>query len=638
MNNTFSFLLKLSIFDFLLFADDQSIIPGYLGQPSGTLIDISMEKVNLSDKEQAESELPIKEVRKRRSVVDLFKSYPQRMETEWKHLEESESTFPNIDESEFLQLLIQVSKLKNLTNDRYSNNEKKYFVDTLNSTIRDSLTADQYEILKKVEDLNAATSKRSFLSRVVQCISSLSFIRCMGIFVWPVISSNLPSLPSLPSFSPFGRSIETEVEQFFGMSTFEFEKELLARKESIENFLLESYKKLAEDKFQTNWGFLKIRGYGNGEVGISFAGFREGRGTKIKDNKNLPSILTIISDIMEEVLDQRPDSDKNKKDKDKRDRSLNDNFQDIDYQYLKYNDNDDKKTKDRSINDDQIISMFLDKIKSNISDNIESGSKNYLSLEDAYGAFEVLFGTRLNRKFMNKLESFKVNDLRSLRKKTTNELDKTIDIVPLDSETNNSEYLKVIPLDARLNYDLEKEADDQTSRNRQDRTKNTLSSFVNEYSDSYLQETKIERSESNLLNESDIENSIKQDEKVFEKDIRTKLTIQLPHLNEDIVPKKITNTIMELGRNMKMKMMQMLPGIGFVISFLIQTALAHARAAATMAGMLSNMALGSAMFAMIRQAFFGPSTHPKIKYVYDNDKTEPGVVWPPKGYYAPYYG
>lgn len=584
------------------------------------------------------SELPIKEVRKRRSVVDLFKSYPQTIEIERKHLDESESTFPNIDESEFLQLLIQISRLKNLTDDRYSSSEKKYFVDTLNTTIRDSLTADQYEILKKVEDLNAATSKRSFLSKVVQCITGLSFIRCMGIFVWPIISNNLPSLPSLPSFNPLGRSIETEVEQFFGMSSFEFEKELLARKESIENFLLESYKKLAQDKFQTNWGFLKIRGYGNGEVGISFAGFREGRGTKIKDNKNLPSILTIISDIMEEVLDQRPDSDKNKKDKDKRDRSLNDNFQDIDYQFLKYNDEDDKETKDRSINDDEIISMFLDKIKSNISDSIEGGSKNYLSLEDAYGAFEVLFGTRLNRKFMNKLESFKMDDLRSLRKKTTDEFDKTIDIVPLDSETNNSEYLSVIPLDARLNYDLEKESDDQTSRNRQDRTKNTLRSFVNEYSDSYLQETKVERSESNRLNESDIENSIKQDDKVLEKDIRTKLTLQLPHLNEDIVPKKITNKIMELGRSMKMKMMQMLPGIGFVVSFLIQTALAHARAAATMAGMLSNMALGSAMFAMIRQAFFGPSTHPKIKYVYDNDKTEPGVIWPPKGYYAPYYG
>ncbi|XP_043499386.1 uncharacterized protein LOC122522373 [Polistes fuscatus] len=621
-------------FDFFLFADDQGIIPGYPGQPSGTLIDISTEKVNLSDKEQVESELSNKKVRKRRSVVDLFRSYPETIENEKEASEKSESPFPNIDESKFLQLLIQVSKLNNLTVDRYSSDEKEYFVDTLNSTIRDSLTADQYEILKKIEDLNAITSNRSFMTKVVQCIRSLSFIRCMGIFVWPVIYNNLPSLSS---FSPFGRSIETEVEQFFGMSTSEFEKELLSRKESIENFLLDSYKKLAEEKFQTNWGFLKVKGYGNGEVSISFGGFREGRGTKIKDNKNLPSILTIISDIMEEVLDQRPDSDKNKKDKDKRDRSLKDNFQDIDYQFLKDND-DDKKTKDRSINDEEIISMFLDKIKSNISDNSESGSKNHLNLEDAYNAFEVLFGTRLNRKFMNRLKSFKIDHLRSLRRKTTDEFDKTIDIVPFESERNNSEDLKVIPLDARLNYDLEKESDDQMSRNRQDRTKNTLKSFVNKYSNSYLQKTKIEISDGNRLNDSDIENNIKQEDKVIEKDIRTKLMLQLPHLNEDIVPRKITNTVIELSRDMKLKIMQMMPGLGFVISFLIQMALAHARAAATMAGMLSNMALGSAMFAMIRQALFGPSTQPKIKYVYDNDKTEPGVVWPPKGYYAPYYG
>ncbi|KAI4495833.1 hypothetical protein M0802_008239 [Mischocyttarus mexicanus] len=615
--------------------DDQGIIPGYPGQPSGTLIDISTEKVNLSDEEQMESELSNKKVRKRRSVVDLFRSYPETIENESKSLNNSESAFPNIDESKFLQLLIQISKLQNFTVDRYSNDDKEYFVDTLNATVRNSLTADQYEILKKVEDINSVTSNRSTMTKIIQCIRSLSFIRCMGIFVWPVIYNNLPSLSS---FNPFGRSIEAEVEQFFGMSTLEFEKELLSKKESIENFLLDSYKKLSEEKFQTNWGFVKIKGYGNGEIGISFAGFREGRGTKIKDNKNLPSILTIISDIMEEVLDQRPDTDKNKKDKDKRDRSMKDHFQDVDYQFLKDND-DDKKTKDRSINDEEIISMFLDKIKSNISDNSESGSKNYINLEDAYSAFEVLFGTRLNRKFINRLESFKVDHLRSTKRKTIEEFDKTIDIVPFESETKNSEDLKVIPLDARLNYDLEKESDDKILRNRQDRTKNTLKTFVNKYSNSYLKETKIERSDGNRLNDSDIENSIKQDDKVIEKDIRnTKLILQLPHLNEDIVPRKITNTVVELGRDMKLKMMQVLPGLSFVISFLIQVALAHARAAATMAGMLSNMALGSAMFAMIRQAFFGPSTQPKIKYVYDNDKTEPGVVWPPKGHYTPYYG
>jgi len=46
-----------------------------------------------------------------------------------------------------------------------------------------------------------------------------------------------------------------------------------------------------------------------------------------------------------------------------------------------------------------------------------------------------------------------------------------------------------------------------------------------------------------------------------------------------------------------------------------------------MAGMISNMALASAMFGMIRQSIFG-SENPKIKYVYDNDKMGPGITWP----------
>ncbi|KAK2588998.1 hypothetical protein KPH14_001847 [Odynerus spinipes] len=614
--------------------DDQGIIPGYPGQPSGTLIDISTEKVNLPERKQEESD---SKVRRRRNVVDLFNSYPESTETEKK----SEPDFPNMDESEFLQLLIHVSK-SNATDEKNLANEKKYFVDTLNSTIRNSLTAEQYEILKKVEDLSVATSDRSVLTRVVQCIRSLSFIRCMGIFVWPLISNNLPSLSSFGGFNPFGRSTEVEVEQFFGMSTLEFEKELLTRKEAIENFLVDSYRKLVEEKFETSWGFLKLKGYGHGEIGISFGGSREGRGTKIKDNKNLPSILTIISDIMEEVLDQRPDSDKNKNHKDRKEKSLGD-FQDTDYQFLKYsdddNDQDDERTKNRSINDEEIITMFLDKIKSNVSDNVDSSVKNYLNLEDAYGAFEVLFGTRLNRKFMNRLQSFNMDNLRSLKDNPNDEVDKPMDMVPLESQTNNNQNdLKVIPLDSRLNYDLEKESDDQIVRNRQDRTRNTLKSFVTKFSDSYLRETKIERSDGNRENEPDIETNSIKDDKVFEKDSRTKLTIQLPHLTEDIISRKITSSITELGRSMKLKMMQMLPGVGFVISFLVQMALSHARAAATMAGMLSNMALGSAMFGMIRQALFGPSTDPKIKYVYDNDKVGSGVVWPPKGYYAPYYG
>jgi len=562
-----------------------------------------------------------KHERRRRSTDQLLNSY---YETEGEIEQTSErtidSTFPNITESDFLQLLVNISKSEKIL-ERKPEDIKEYFVDTLNATVRNSLTADQYEILKLVEGLNEHTANRGFLSQVVQCVLSLSFIRCMGIFVWPVITNTIPSLIGLPSLPAlplglFGRSTETEVQHFFGMSTNDFEKELLMRKEYMENIFLDWYKTALEDKFQVDLGFLKLTGYGNGEIGISFSGFREGRATKIKDNKNLPSILTIISDIMEEVLDQRPDNEKIKKEKEKKERSLND-VQEANFQLLQ--ESDEYADLKRSINDDQIITMFLDKIKANATDFADGDVSQFLNVENAYNAFSVLFGTRLNKKFASRLKVF------------TEEHHKKDNPEKHTKQTLSTEELKVKPLKGEMIHELEKESmKSDEERKREHRTKNEFRSLLNEYSEKLAKKLEIftERIEGN-------ENKIKDTESSSDKNIRSELKIQLPRLREDIVmSRKITSAMTHLGRALKTKMSNLMPGIGFVITFIIQMVLAHARAAASMAGMISNMALASAMFGMIRQSIFG-SENPKIKYVYDNDKMGPGITWP--HYHKLYY-
>lgn len=611
---------------FFYFTDIQGAVPGYLGQPTNVLIDISKEKVRLSDIEQQRGPLlesvpssPLKKrERRRRSTEELSNYYYGTGEEIERASLMDNTTFPNITESEFLQLLVNISRSNDASKKEPDETPKVYFVDTLNSTIRNSLTADQYEILKIVENLNEHTTNRGFLSRVVKCITSLSFIRCMGIFVWPIITSTvpsligLPSLPSFPSFGIFGRSIEPEVEHFFGMSSEDFEKELLTRKESIENILLDWHKKLMEDKFQTSVGFLNIKGYGNGEVGISFSGSREGRATKIKDNKNLPSILTIISDIMEEVLDQRPDNEKIKKDKEKRERSL-DNMQEADFQFLK--ESDEYADIKRSINDDQIITMFLNKIKANATDSSADGDvSQFLNVEDAYNAFGVLFGTRLNDKFADRLKTFTEEHLKNANKDNFEEY----------AKQSNAEELKVIPLKEEMNYDLEKEStESQEERKREHRAKSEFRTLIDKYSNGFVKDAPTEK-----IDDPDNENKIKDTESPADKTTRSELRIQLPLLQEEIMSRKITSTMVQLGKALKMKMGNVMPGIGFLISFLIQMALAHARAAASMAGMISNMALASAIISMIRQSLLGSESNPKIKYVYDNDKIGPGITWP----------
>ncbi|KAK1129644.1 hypothetical protein K0M31_019358 [Melipona bicolor] len=565
--------------------------------------------------------------RQRRSAMDVLNTYYDSEEAEDGSASSSSSpvTFPNITESEYLRLLIRVRDKSRLSGAGASNT-KRYLVDTLNSTIRDSLTADQYEILKVVDELDDRPSSKGLTQQVIQCFLSLSFIRCLGIFVWPLVVN---SLPSFPNFGVLGRNLDTEsqVQDLFGMSSAEFERRLLERKESIEAFFLDWYRKLTEDKFQTDLGFLKIKGYGNNEVGISFSGFREGRGAKLKDNKNLPSILTIISDIMEEVLDQRPESEKTKKEKEKKERSI-EGSREADVQFLK--NTEEIVDIKRSMNDDDIITMFLDKIKSNDSDVENDDDTRYYTSEDAYDAFGVLFGTKLHDNLNpSRVESlgsdFKVENEGNAPVEST----KDVDIVSLESRKDFDE-LKVPPTKGQVTYDLEKEfSGDQEERQREKRARNYLKSFLEKYSDRRSKEPGVESFDS-------VEDNKIVEER--ERDAKSTLVVRLPRLHDEVVSRKVTNSMIHAGKAFKMKMTQMVPGFGFVLSFLLQMALAHARAAASMAGMISNIALGAAVFGMIRDSFLGTSSHPKIKYVYDNDKHGPGISWPTQHEFgSPYY-
>ncbi|XP_015602015.1 uncharacterized protein LOC107270997 [Cephus cinctus] len=594
---------------------------GYAGQPDNVFINIREEDLKLqnatSESNATDFVSGTAKSRKRRSVIDLLNFYPKPNITE--STKKAENTGLNITESELLQILINISKQNDHPEDVQSDVTKKYFIDTLNSTIRDFLTADQYEILKFVEGLNPEISRTGFMSRVIRCLRSLSFIRCMGIFVWPMISSNLPSIgfPSFPSITPFRRSQEeTVIQNFFGMTSSEFEKELVTRRHSVESTLLDWYESLLEDKFEVNLGYLKVKGYGNGDLRISISEYREGRVKKVKDTKNMPSILIMISDFMEDMFDQ---NDKGKHVK--KTRSMkNDLLDSTEYQILNNslkNQDLDQKGDSRSINDDQLIAMFLDKIRSNYSVQSESNTGQYLSAQDAYNAFELLFGTKIRDRIASKIKSNKNNNDSIIDKKSISFMNQ-LKIVPLDTQEDSLDNnLKVIPLEPPISHDMDKdsivsravlEGNDVAQDN--DQAKNTFKDLL-EYVQKY----------SNTEHKS----------------AYPEIPLSLPQLNEDVISRKTTSILIHMGRDLKSKIPQMLPGIGFLVTFVLQRALVHARAAASMASMISNMALGSALFGMLRQAIFGTSTHPQIKYVYDNNKAGPGISRP-YGYNEHYNG
>ena len=532
--------------------------------------------------------------RRKRSSTDLLDSYPENDPDENKgsvRRNLSKTTFPNMTESELLQLLIH---LKNTQDDqlRSSPKSKKYFIDNLDPEVKNTLTADQVEILRLFEDLNPESS-RDVMSQLWQCIRSLSLIRCAGVFIWPMITSNLPSL------GPFsGRAeVASGVEEFFGMPPNDFEKELMTKKQQFEDVLLTWYKNLVEQKFETNIAFLKVKGHGNGELGISLAGVREGRAKIIKDNKHLPSILTIISDIMEDVLEPKPKPDKNKKDP-KKGKSIR--FEETDYQFLRDSQEDSKI--ERSLKVDPILAALLQKLRTNDSDT-RNDFGQYFSIEDAYKAFELLFGTRLTSEIGSRLKTFSEDHFRSFisRNNAEEDPDDELKIVPLEAQEKLlEEKLKMVPLLTPHYYSLDNELGKANDVKKEK-----------------------EQSLKNLKDQEKSKNGFTRKKKH-----RTELSIHLPRLNDLVINRKITSSIVNMGRDLKNKMMQMMPGIGMVVSFMLHMALAHARTAASVAGVMSNMALGMGIFSMIRDAIFGQPNHPKVKYVYDTESTDPGVSWP----------
>ena len=567
------------------------------------------------------TEQNLKNHRHKRNVDDLLDSYsdsiPDNKKNSVPRRIPPKLTFPNITETELLQILVHIANRERTSgNGNVFINE--YFVDLLNDTEKALITADQYEILKLVQGLNSETAKAGFMSRVVQCIRSLSFIRCIGIFVWPMIVSNLPSLP----FTRDSRSgEELEIQKLFGISPAEFEMELINRKEHMESNFVQWYKSLIENKFETNIGPLKVKGHGDGELSIFFSGYREGRLSKIKDNKNLPSILTIISDVIEEVFDTKPNKTKNKKEnsrKDKRNRSLRDH-RESNFEMPLKNSNDRENNK-RSVKDDQVINMLLDRLRPSTPDfEEEKDMKHYFHLEDAYTAFQVLFGPKVTEKIANHI-SIDTENVRHFEENFADSklVDELVSTPFKSQEEGQIKKLKVPSSRSRETYKVDNSKRSYSEKNLLSTDKfHKLQNYMVEYIQKYLNANK--------------------------KKVQTGLTIKLPKLADDIVGRKITSNFDNIGRSLKTKMKQMMPAAGLAVSFVAQLILAHANAAASVAGLLSNMALGSAVVSMVRDMVFTPNSSPNIKVIYETDAgipwqrtvTDPTISFtPPSPYYA----
>lgn len=593
--------------------EDKSRIPEYTGQSAAKLIDVIRESIHPFPIKLANNARNLPDItskRIKRNIDDLLDSYPASTPVDKKNSVPrripSKSTFPNITETELLQILVHISLLKN---EQKSENEdiapNEYLVDSLNDTERSLITADQYEILKLVQGLNSETAKAGFMSKLFQCVRSLSFLRCVGIFVWPMIVSNLPSLPfTFPMNRDIRSAEEMQIQNVFGVSSSEFETELINRKEQIESNFIQWYKALTDNKFETNVGPLKLEGHGDGELAITFSGFREGRLSKLKDNKNLPSILTIISDVIEEVFDTKPNKTKNKHSrKNKRDRSLH-NFEDSNIKQFLRNSNIEEDF-EKSPKDDQVINTLLERLKPSVSDIKDEDIRRYFSLEDAYRAFQVLLGPSVTSKIADQLDD--IDNLKSLDENVDDiKLVHEVKLIPLEiKEKTYSEKLKISLPKSRALYELDNENGGSNYFTKESialEEPSKFKTYILEYLKKYL-----------------ISNKRK---------LQSGLVIKLPKLDDDLTGRNMPSDLTNISRGLKTKMQQMMPVAGLAVSFVIQMALAHAKAAASVAGLLSNMALGSAMFGMVRDMVFGSNDQPNIKYVYGNEKYDAGSSWP----------
>lgn len=551
--------------------------------------------------------------RSKRNVDDLLDSYSHTIPNDKKNSVPRrippQLNFPNLTETELLEILAYLSKHNNNQNaGKVSIKFDKYFVDSLNDTEKALITADQYEILKLVQGLSTETAKANFMWQLFRCIRSLSFIRCVGIFVWPVIVNNFPSPFRLPSNRNSRAEEEMQIEEILGMSPSDFESELVNRKKQIESNFIEWYKSLTGDKFEANMGPLKVKGHGDGELTVTFSGFREGRFAKIKDNKSLPSILTIISDVIEEVFENKPEKTKNKKEspkKEKRSRSLH-NLEESNLQELLRHKNDENNSK-RLAKDDVIINMLLEKLKPSVGNIKNSEIDHFFDIGNAYRAFQMLFGPKVSDKITNELKL--MSDKNHINQHEYDEL-KAIDeleLVSLEAQEKNLEdKLKTAKPRGRAMYEFEDDVNGTSISRKEIQIKERLSKFKSYLAD-YVQKFYS----------------------LSKKKVQTGLTLRLPKLNDKLVGRRTSSSLSTLSRDLKSKMGQMMPAAGVAVSFLTHLALAHAKAAASVAGLLSNMALGSAMLGLLRDMIFGANAEPKVKYVYENEKHDTSVPWSP---------
>jgi hypothetical protein len=504
-------------------------------------------------------------------------------------------SFMNITESELLQILIDISTIKN---EKISTNDNLF-----NETEEVSITRDQYKILKLIQHLNFKTSKSGYMSQLIQCIRSLSFLRCIGIFVWSIISSNLPPLPFHSSVNRNNRAIveEYEIKELFGVSSSEFKNELETRKDRIESNLIQLYKNITQEKLEINIAPLKIKGDGNGELIITFLNFQEARLLKFKDN-NLSNILNIISETIEKVFDSKLNKIKNTKQnsrKSKRNHNIHD-FEESNFEKYLRNFNSHEYI-ERTINNDQIINILLEKLQS-ITTNIENKNiRWYFNFDDAHTAFELLFGSKVLEEIVNQLKFFFSNNFINLKKS--------------NEKTIPNHKLKLMTLEVRK-YNLIKKLNLQSLRNQALHVFETSSSKSSGYRGVSLVAEILSLLETYFINYTT--------KYLQEGTIPSELIVRLPGLNDNLIRKEFIN-INGIGKILKTRMNQMMPTVGLAISFIVQLVLTHAKAAASVAGLISNMALGSAVFGMTRDMLFGSNNHPKIKYIYDTEKYDTDI-------------
>lgn len=90
---------------------------------------------------------------------------------------------PKFNENQLLETL------RDIVSSKKSTNLNESYSSQLNAT---DLTENQIDIIKCAEQLVEGKQRQSFVSNMYECIRGLSVLNCMRIFVWPIITDNIP--------------------------------------------------------------------------------------------------------------------------------------------------------------------------------------------------------------------------------------------------------------------------------------------------------------------------------------------------------------------------------------------------------------------------------------------------------------